>query len=279
MEKTKLNSLAIVIVLYNTNLDNCISYKTLSDSIKNTHLNWDLILFNNSPDFHIVSDVAKIVINSPKNEMLSGAYNFAYRFAIENNRSWLLLLDQDTEITIDYFNNLSNVLNNGILPIETVAVIPFLKENNKIISPHRISFFNLVRSPIVNPGILGGHITAFNSLSLINVDFLKTIGGFSSNYRLDMLDYWMYLKIYKLKKQIYLMDTCVKHSLSLNNFENSMSIERYKQLLLSENKYISEFNFPHMLFYKTRLVFRSIKQFLVYSNKKYSKITFINIFK
>lgn len=279
MSDLKNNSIVIVIVLYKTNLENCSSYNTFCKSNRYLSIEWKLVLFNNSNDCNIKSDIATKVVNSSNNEMLNGAYNYALKYATDNNSRWLLLMDQDTEITDDYFIKLSEILKNQELEENTVAIIPSLKVSYKTISPHRISFFNSFRSSISNTGYITGHITAFNSLSLIEVKFLNSLGGFSSSFPLDMLDYWLFLQIFKQKKKIYLLDTVVNHSLSITDFEKNMTIERYKQLLSSEYLYILEFNLIHRLAYKTKLIYRSLKQFMIFSNKNFAKITFQNIFK
>jgi GT2 family glycosyltransferase len=236
-------------------------------------------LFNNSNKNFIESDVATKIVNSSTNVKLNGAYNYTLIHANKNNKSWILLLDQDTEITSDYFIKLSEVLGENKIEENTVAIIPSLSDNFNTLSPHKIVFFNSYRIFITKSGYLNGHITAFNSMSLIKVDFLNEISGFTSFFPLDMLDYWLYHQIYKHKKRVYLLDTVLNHSLSITDFNKNMQLERYNQLLQSENKYFSEFNFPHRLVYKTKLIYRTIKQLIFVSDKNFAKSTLKNIFK
>jgi len=279
MSSSKSNSIVIVLVLYNTILDNCISYKTLCNSIKGCSVNWNLILYNNSSEIKIQSKIATKIINATKNEKLSKAYNYALNYAIENDIEWLLLLDQDTEIEKDYFVKLSGYFDLCNEEDNIVAVIPFLKDNSRVISPHKNSFFNCFRLAISEPGVQTGFITALNSLSLLKVNFINSIGGFSEEFPLDMLDYWYFFKIFKYKKNVFLLDTYINHSLSLTDMERNMSIERYSILLKSEGKYINEFNKITQFLYRVRLIFRTIKQFIGYKNKKFSLITFKHIIK
>lgn len=280
MKYSKSDSVVIVLVLYNTYLEDCLSYNTFCKSISKCSLNWNLIIYNNSSEITIQSKIATKIINASKNEKISKAYNFALNYALKNKAEWLLLLDQDTEIEDDYFVKLSHYFNsNNEVNNNVVAIIPFLSDNFKVISPHKNSFFNCIRTEITKPGLQFDFITALNSLSMLKVDFINSIGGFSEEFPLDMLDYWYYLKIFKNNKQIYLLDTLIKHNLSIFDMEKNMSIDRYSTLLKSEKKFINELNIISQFLYKFRLIYRTIKQFILYKNKRFSLITFQHIFK
>jgi GT2 family glycosyltransferase len=269
---SKKKSLVIIIVLYNSNLTDSLSYMTLKNTIEYLNSDYILILYNNSESIEIPTDENYIVINSISNDKLSGAYNYALSYAKDNEKEWILLLDQDTELTIDYFLKLNYFFNDCENFNDIVAVVPFLKTDSKISSPHIVKYLNCWREKIKRPGIQNGNVTAFNSLTLINVEFLDTIGGFSYKYPLDMLDHWYYFKIHKHHKKIYVLNTYINHHLSITNYENDISIKRHKDLLLAEKSFIKEIGQLHYFLYKIRLFFRMIKQYLFFKNKNYSKI-------
>lgn len=278
MQTNTMPKILIVIVLYNTELKDSTTYNSLKKSLKFCSLTWELLIFNNSKEYKIISDIASEIVNSEQNCMLAGAYNYALEFAKSKNIEWLLLLDQDSEITDEYFIKLSETLSNKQITENTVSIIPFLIENVRIISPHKNIFFQLIRSPINYTGLLKGHITALNSLTLLRVEFISQIGGFSYKFPLDMLDYWIYYQIYKKNKLVYLLDLKVQHHLSVNNFEKNMTVERYQQIIFSEKQFIKEFGILEQFAYKCKLFFRTLKQFLFLRDKRYSKITFRSIF-
>jgi len=276
MYSTGKNTFLTVIVLHETSLDRCLTYNTLLllEKIKFTS---DLIIYNNSPEIIIPQSKNHIVINAETNEMLSGAYNFALNHANKNNYDWLLLLDQDTELTDDYFEKLYRFLSDN-QDKNIVAAVPFLRNKSKIISPNKL-YFNFLRKNTVKYGINSGHIVALNSLSLLRTDFMNAIGGFSSEFPLDMLDYWYYLQFYKHKKKIYVLDTALKHNLSIYNYDENITEERYAQLLNAERKYINEFGKTELIIYKFHLVFRFLKQIITIKNKRFAYRTIKSILK
>lgn len=276
MYSTGKNTFLTVIVLHETSLDRCLTYNTLLllEKIKFTS---DLIIYNNSPEIIIPQSKNHIVINAETNEMLSGAYNFALNHANKNNYDWLLLLDQDTELTDDYFEKLYRFLSDN-QDKNIVAAVPFLRNKSKIISPNKL-YFNFLRKNTVKYGINSGHIVALNSLSLLRTDFMNAIGGFSSEFPLDMLDYWYYLQFNRRKKKIYVLDTALKHNLSIYNYDENITEERYAQLLNAERKYINEFGKTELIIYKFHLVFRFLKQIITIKNKRFAYRTIKSILK
>jgi GT2 family glycosyltransferase len=274
MVKKNENSIIIVIVIYNVNLEDCITFKTLINYISNSNLIYDLIIFNNSNEIKIPQNKSYKVVNSNENKKLSGAYNYALSYARENDKDWILLLDQDTELTEDYFSKLTLYFNSTPLNSEIVSIIPFLIENSKTISPHKIGLFNFKDSKVINPGIQHEHITAFNSLSLLNVEFMLSLGGFNIEYPLDMLDHWYYLQIYNCKKKVYVLDTYIEHKLSLSSYENNVSIERHRSILKAEKAFTKELGRTHYLLYKIKLTIRLISQFIFFKDKRYASIIF-----
>ncbi len=267
------NGIAIVIVLYKTSLELSMTYKTLKLFISNINTNFEIIIYNNSDTETISENSNYQVVTSQKNDKLSGPYNYTLKFAKEHNLKWILLLDQDTEITKEYFVKLADFLCME-KDSDLVAVVPFLKENSKVLSPQKINNFGWWQRKIVTPGYQTGRVTAFNSLSLLDVEFMLSIGGFNIEYPLDMLDHWYYLQIYNQRKKVYVLDTYIEHQLSLSNYENNVSFERHRSLLKAEKGFTKELGITHYLSYKIRLTLRLIRQFIFFKDKRYALIIF-----
>ena len=123
-------------------------------------------------------------------------------------------------------------------------------------------------------------ITAINSMSLMNVGFFDSIGGFSSKYELDMLDRWSYNQIMKHNGLVYVLDVYSNHELSFLDFEKNVTPARYSDFMKMENRFSTdEMDLFYLVFYKTKLFLKGLKQFVNYKNKEYSRITFSYIFK
>ena len=269
--------IAIVIVLYKKNIEECISYQTLKMYVNLYFANYKLIIYNNSPEFVIPELENALLVNSTKNTKLPEAYNYALNYAIENECKWLLLIDQDTELSEDYFNSLSVFLNIN-KDDNIVAVVPTLKDGEQILSPKRISSVGWWEYQLRHTGIQHGRVIAFNSLSLLRVGFLKTAGGFSEKYPLDMLDHWYYNQIYLQRKQVYVLDCTISHNLSFQNYEKDVDINRHIEFLEAERLFVSELGPLHYTVYKIKLLLRSLKQFIIFKNKRYAKMTLKKLF-
>lgn len=272
------NKIMIVIVLYKTQLSESKTYQTFVIHCNKLKCNYELLIYNNSPEISIVPSQSFTLVNAEKNNMLTGAYNMALSMANKIQAEWLLLIDQDTELTSAYFECLSEYLNKNEAE-DVVAVVPFLEENNKQLSPHKLMFFNNMAIKISKAGLQHKNTNALNTLTLIRTNFIYEIGGFSAKYPLDMLDYWVYAQIQQNRKKVYVLNTSIKHNLSVTDFEKNMSLFRYKDLIRAENKLMLELGVMFSLVFRLKLVLRFLKQILVFKNKEFAFITFKNIFK
>jgi len=274
------HSIQIIIVLYKIKLEDCISYKTLCNYISNLLFKYEIIIYNNSQEIIIDENNNYFVVNSVKNEMLAGAYNFALERAIKNNRNWLLLLDQDTYLTKDYFEQINFTLNN----YENLAVIiPKLMSDKVHISPN--SCFSLIghwgkMNIIQTKGIIKNKtILALNSAALISVQALQKIGGFSLEFPLYELDYWVFYNLCKNKEIFYLMDVVLTHDLSMLDYQNKMTRKRYDSIINAEYKFSKQIGIFAFLTFKIRLFFRIIKQFVIKEKRPYTILTLKYLFK
>ncbi len=274
----KRKSIVIIITLYNSELIESESFMSLININDKQIIDYNLILYNNSKEIEIPNHESYLIINDKTNQKLAGAYNFALNYALKNNQEWILLVDQDTEITQDYFIKLASFLESDKQSNDIVAIVPFIKENSQVLSPHKINFFNCRRKVISNSGLQNDYVSAFNSMSLLKVNFITSIGGFNIDFPLDMLDYWYYYQIHKNGKKVYVLDTYVNHNLSITHYERNISLERHTDLLLAEKKFIREIGLVHFSFYKVRLLYRFIKQLIFFKNKRYAQIILKNLF-
>ena len=271
------SSLEIIIVLYRCTLEESRAFNTLQEQLKGVDMDYELIIFNNDNRQQVI-DEKYVVVNSEENKKLAYAYNFALKRAVENGYKWLLLLDQDTSIPQGYFTALQDFLKSGY-PENLAAVVPVLKSGDVVLSPKVVSPRLRIEKE-VKPNEYGRWITAINSMSLMNVGFFNSIGGFSSKYELDMLDRWSYNQIMKLNRLVYVLDVNSNHELSFLDFEKNVTPERYSDFMKMENRFSTdEMDLFYLVFYKVKLFLKGLKQLVKYKNKEFSRITFSYIFK
>ncbi|GGE91538.1 Glycosyltransferase, GT2 family [Chishuiella changwenlii] len=202
-----LNQILFIIVTYKEEFYKCNSYTTLinsfnSSSLENKKLN--IFIADNTDiegwECSIIKPDNNIFINYQKydNPGLSFAYNKGAEFAKENNYSWLVLLDQDTMLPTNFFDEYNDAINNDDnIPLKVPLI---LIDNDKILSPAKYINYRSILYNDLNKGImnLNGH-SFINTGMFINTDFFIKIKGYNENIKLDFSDHDF---IYKCKKFI-----------------------------------------------------------------------------
>ena len=272
MNNSAADKILILIVLYKKSIEECVSYRTLKECIKLQDTRYKLIIYNNSSEYGLAESEDAIVINSDHNGRLSPAYNYACKYALAEGYQWLLLLDQDSELSEDYVSCLSDFLQRTT-DDSIVAVAPKLVDGSQVLSPRKISSVSWWENALQHTGIQRGRVVAFNSLSLLNVNFIQSIGGFSGKYPLDMLDHWYYNQIYLQRKKVYVLDCMINHNLSFQNYERDVDLVRHTEFLEAERLFVKELGLKYYVGYKVKLFLRVIKQYLIIGDKRYATIT------
>ena len=276
----KNNSIYIVIVLFEKELDNCLPLQFLLQNKQILSSDYELLVYNNSPETTILPDKNYDVFNARQNNMLAGAYNYALEQAIKTQKKWLLLLDQDTELTIDYFEELKKNFKTDI-PEKIGAIIPQVKKHTHCITPKTYFpkfgpyFFS---TAIKKPGIYNKCFLSINSGTILNIEIINEIGGFSSKYPLDGLDFWYFYQLYKKKVKVYVMNVVIEQNLSILDY-SGMNIQRYNSILNAELQFCTELGLMAVFFWKLRILLRAVKN--LYNNKKrnYTFLTLSYLFK
>jgi GT2 family glycosyltransferase len=272
----KIDHILGVLVLYNTGLKESRTVKCLNNALGKVHSRLNLLVYDNSALItpgEIITEYENFIINyinDPSNPGLAKAYNEGYRHARESNKDWILLLDQDTEFRDDFFEILLKAAVTG-LDDQTVCLIPrvFSAGTDKMISPVQITPGGFIK-PLRNTSsgfLKGNNITGINSGTLLRTGFLGEIGGFNDQYPLDMQDHWYFREIMRRNLKIFLLDSSIMQDLSVSNFEENISVSRYKSILSSEHLFFRH-NMIDFIFYKIKLFARAIRQ-LFYKDKDF----------
>ncbi|MFT7420312.1 MAG: GT2 family glycosyltransferase, partial [Arcticibacterium sp.] len=138
--------LAIIMVLYNQKISESKTYKTLLRSFQNIALteHIDLFIYDNSPvpmpeNMASELDVFNITYTSDvDNPGITKAYNEGFKWAKSQGLNWILLLDQDTEMSNNAIEHYVKAINKEN-KISVFAPI-LLLSNNKIFSPFKQIF-------------------------------------------------------------------------------------------------------------------------------------------
>lgn len=228
--------IGIILVVYNRKFNDIPILKRLKDGELNLD-NCELFIYDNSPESLISSDdlVGKIEYYHDKlNSGLAVAYNWGLKKCEDKFCNWLLLLDHDTLVGPEYLMILEDELLN--VSSNVVAIVPKIYSGQRQISPVYSSLLNY-HKPFLMDGDYTGSITGINSCTLLRVSYIKYLNGFNTQYPLDYLDHWYFDTIKYNKKYIRIVDFKVDQDLSIDDFDNKVSLFRFNSILEAKSKY------------------------------------------
>jgi GT2 family glycosyltransferase len=269
-------------VLYKCEIKNS---KTINSLIRNYNQNsksfenFKLVIFDNGPfdqnDNLSLPFEFSYVINED-NPGLAVAYNYALDYGIINYFDWILLLDQDSVLPVNFIQELTDNLNLISEVSKIKAVVPKMYYQNHFFSPSKVLYGGIHRPININArGIYPAEIFAIASGCLIKISFLKKIGGFNKLFWLDCLDRWLFLMIYKDGGGVFISDSKIEHDLSVLNYKDFINEERYENIMMHETLFIKIYkSYGENFIYSLRLISRAILFYFDRNKRKYSIATF-----
>lgn len=207
--------IAFLMVLYNKNIENSSTYKSLAD------LNQHIYIYDNSDDENILNSNKNFSSNnityltSNKNVGLSKAYNDLIEIIKQENDNpdFIILLDDDSSVSKDYFNCVNEITN--LNKIYT----PIIKSKGKIINPRYVNE-NFIKE-ILNRGKYNTEnklksLVSTSNLFAINSGLVipfKVFDEFKYNeqIKLDCVDDYFCKSIYQLGYEIDILPITLEH--------------------------------------------------------------------
>lgn len=198
-------------------------------------------IINNGKGFE--SDLIYYTHN-PSNPGLAVAYNWV--ISQEPKKKWILLLDQDTLLNSTYFEALESVKGASAFKVILPQVVdPIAKE---VVSPLRYFYGNRHKA-LNQSGPVFSALTAINSGSLLNIDTLRSIGFFNTNYPLDYLDHATFRKLNKEPLGYFVLDSIIEHDLSVKHITDEFPESRLISIIRSEKRFHEEEGALSMLYF------------------------------
>jgi hypothetical protein len=263
-------ALLIVVVIYETNFEDS---ATLQSLIKLQILAPglpDILVYDNSIQNKYNEKFSANVAyykHDPANNGVGGAYNYAAKFGAGLHKQWLILLDQDTDVSPDYFAEFYKALKK--FPAEKLFC-PTVRANSKIISPVYYFAYRAFGYSKPKTGLLKSRdYTIINSGLAIKLSSLEELGGYDNDLLLDYSDHYFFSK-YKKRNQYFVAIDCVNvHSLSANS-DNTFEVahKRFKKFCISSIIYAKKVNSYSPLVW---LFFRTLKLTLKFSTIEFFK--------
>lgn len=179
--------------------------------------------------------------SDPSNPGLATPYNAALRLAVQRGAAWLVLLDQDTEVTEPYLREVLSLVRDTSLPKSTVALLPQLIHRGSVVSP-------------VAPRTVGPHRPyaqgrpwqAFNSGAVLRVSALQDMGGFDTRFPLDYLDHATFAALQQRGGDVRVLHQALEHPLSSDTGAALSESLRHRQAaaLAAEGRFYRAFGTP-----------------------------------
>ncbi len=270
----------IVIVRYKAPLESSQTILSLSEALR-THPELEkktgIFIWDNSPSPLLEPELpfASEYRHSGENLGVSGAYNRALEFAEAQSFEWMLLLDQDTTLPENFLPRMLEYTQTLQNDPQIAAIAPFLVDGTLPSSPAAVL---CGRNKLIVPpfsGVYPGEVFAANSGTLMRVSALRDVGGYNEDFWLDLSDVVTFRRLHDRGKRTFIAgDLQVQHKITNNDYDGSMSPQRYLNFIAAEGAYwdLYRTSLPRTI-YTARLLGRVVRQYRRHKNKVYSGIT------
>ncbi len=174
-----------------------------------------------------------------RNEGLAPAYNWAIQRAEQNCATWLLTLDQDTKLPVNFLRSMASIAGSVEITPAIAAIVPRIVADGRTVSPYRF-IGGAVPSwgPASAHGVSPHPIFAFNSGALLRVSALRQIGGYDPRFWLDCSDTLLFHQLHRFGKRVFVAGNIrVEHDFSMLNPGDRVSCSRYRNILLAESAF------------------------------------------
>ncbi|MEK6396457.1 MAG: glycosyltransferase [Terriglobus sp.] len=231
-------TLYIVIVLYKMKPTASETFQTLLrslDAVAEEDLSYRILLYDNTPPPQPPTGLPNRVeyIASAANTGLADAYNLAISRAHEGGFEWLLTLDQDTDLPLDFIRKLIDVAKICGARKEIAAIVPHIRAGSRDVSPNWFAGGVWPRwFQRDYMGVPKQAVYAFNSGTSVRISSVESIGGYSPFFWLDYCDGYLYRQIERRGLKVYIAGHIhLQHDFSLLDVSNKMSLFRYRNSL------------------------------------------------
>lgn len=264
-----LKLLAVVVIYKLQPLDSS-TLQTLLASSEHTSrhkLQLRIIVWDNTPGGQDIGTLPSEILykSAPHNPGLAQAYNQALEMAEAEGYEWLLTLDQDSCLPVDFLIQMTEIAR-GFSQNKTIgAIVPQVISDGRIVSPFRF----IVGVPRwFDKGFVGiskRAAYAANSGSTLRVAALQEIGGYDPLFPLDLSDSNLFHRLHDSGKSVFIAGNIeLHHNFSLLNKQARMSIQRYKDSLLDDGAFWDIYMGPIARFERlVRFAVRACKDFIL----------------
>ncbi|NYF91232.1 glycosyltransferase [Tunturiibacter empetritectus] len=236
-------SIFAIIVLYNKLAASSPTIKTLLEAAHaaSNRLRLTVLIVDNTPggqDPGILPEGVRYYAE-PDNPGLAVPYNKALKMAEEEGFTWLLTLDQDTNLPVDFLKKIEVYAEEYVSDARVAGIVPRIADRGRLISPFRFvgGFFPKVLAPGVE-GVSKRFTSALNSASMLRVSAVRMLGGYDLQFPLHNSDTNLFHRLDLAGKRLIVAgNILVNHELAIMDRQGRMTPERYRRLLADERAF------------------------------------------
>lgn len=274
-----------VVVLYKMKFSDSPAILTLEQSISaissDNENRMDILVYDNYPktnedklfhskflQLHYLADY--------ENSGVSKAYNEAAKIAEKTGKRYLLLLDQDTELTVDFCSELNALLDKRYNLIMPKLITPA----GDVISPCRFIWGRGRKLSDNNLGVGIHNMTKrnfLNSGSVINIDLFEQTGGFDENIPLYFSDFNFFERVKKYENQYFQMASSLTHNMASND-ESDLDKFSFRFQCYCYGALMCYHSFTGRLIMTANILARSLKVGVHHRTLHFTKIAIQNIY-
>lgn len=249
----------VVMTIYGRKIEQSEAFQSLTTALYHHHSSASVFIYDNSGEPQNIESNPHWKIHyqhDPKNSGVSKAYNSGYAKAREQNKTWILLVDQDTLFPPDAFTKYYQSLSQT----SSEVFVPLLKDAVGLISPHKFRWGSGQRLKTINP-LTDFPLNSYffvNSGVLISTEaFGKT--GYDENLPLDFSDFAFVNRLRKNHASFYLVDlSCQHHLSSTEKNVHPEKLERFRGYLVASKYYKAKYS-PKNQWIPIRNLLRALK--------------------
>ena len=224
------DNILFVIVLYRQSFEHCKSWISLKAELKEMKSIVNVLIYDNSPDpQHIPQEnLCKIDYHhDATNPGVGRAYNFGGELADELGKSWMMLLDQDSELTPGALQHYGLAVEGNP---DSIIFAPIVRDIKGILSPFLFRFGGGRRLQTISSRMvsLKTH-RVINSGMLVSTTAFRSVGGYADTPMLDFSDIVFLSKLQLQTNHVVIVNAGVIQKFSGSESQDCQSaLERYK---------------------------------------------------
>jgi GT2 family glycosyltransferase len=241
--------LLAVVVLYRMGPGDSPAFNTLQAAkrrFQHETANIRILLFDNTPGGQDIGVLPAAVQYKAdiENTGLAKAYNCALEVASAQEYEWLLTLDQDTSLPIDFLRNLYDAAM-SVGPLNTIAaIVPSVSSDGRRVSPCTLvkpwAFAKLLPDHFI--GVSAGETIAVNSGSTFRVGALQAIGGYDPRFYIACSDLAIFHRLHLNNFCVFVAGNIhVEHEMSCFDLKTRSNHERYTDFFQAEEIFFDEY--------------------------------------